>query len=312
MKRNLILRTCQFHQRTILCHINMHLMHLLKAYHWILTHLWNPTGHRARLLWHLTLTIFSFWECMQILLVSNLLNLFYCHSGSICRAHHDKDPAAWNTAYPNNKQWINYSAGTVTEMLWGHITKWHLIEYLKIASNPNRQWQIQLSNVEVVISLGYTFDEPKEIVKKDGKLNNLLSHSTNSTTPDDAASKNWANILPFSLPQLHKHLVNFIVADDQSLSVLECKEFQCLLLFLREDLKDINIPHCIKIKMDIIRVWKDYFVNLKQDLSVHILSFIESLIVSLNCAQNAVGDISFTADIWSSDAQWSYLALTAH
>ena len=47
---------------------------------------------------------------------------------------------------------------------------------------------------------------------------------------------------------------------------------------------------------------------------MHILSFIGliSLIVSLNCAQNAVGDISFTADIWSSDAQWPYLALTAH
>ena len=66
--------------------------------------------------------------------------------------------------------------------------------------------------------------------------------------------------------------------------------------------------------MDIIGAWKDYFVGLKQDFSVRILSFIGliSLIVSLNCAQNAVGDISFTADIWSSDAQWPYLALTAH
>ena len=162
---------------------------------------------------------------MQTLSVSNLLNLFSHHSDSICRALHDKDPVAWNTTYPNNKRWINYSAGTVTGMLQGHIAKWHLIEYLEIASNPNRQWRIQLSNVEVVISFGYTFDELKEIVKKDGKLNNLLPHSTNSTPPDNAASKNRANILPFSLPQLHKHLVDFIVADDQSLSVLECKEF---------------------------------------------------------------------------------------
>ena len=240
---------------------------------------------------------------MQTLSVSNLLNLFYHHSDSICRALRDKDPAAWNTAYPNNKQQINYSAGTATGMLQGHIAKWHLVEYLEIASNPNRQWWIQLSNIEVVIGLGYTFDELKEIVKKDGKLNNLLPHSTNSTPPDNVASKNWANILPFYLPQLHKHLVNFIVVDDQSLNVLECKEFRHLLLFLREDLKDTNIPHCTKIKTDIIGAWKDYFVGLKQDLSVCILSFIGliSLIVSLNCAQNAVGDISFAADIWSSD-----------
>ena len=67
---------------------------------------------------------------MQTLLVSNLLNLFYCHSDSICRALRDRDPATWNTAYPNNKQQINYSVGTVTGTLWGHITKWHLIEYL--------------------------------------------------------------------------------------------------------------------------------------------------------------------------------------
>ena len=162
---------------------------------------------------------------MQTLSVSNLLNLFYRHSDSICKALCDKDPATWNTAYPNNKQQINYSAGTATGTLWGHIAKWHLVEYLKIALNPNRQWQVQLSNVEVVIGLGYTFDELKEIAKKDGKLNNLPPHSTNSTPPNNMASKNWANIPPFSLPQLHKHLVDFIVADDQSLNILKCKKF---------------------------------------------------------------------------------------
>ena len=94
-----------------------------------------------------------------------------------------------------------------------------------------------------------------------------------------------ANILPFSLPQLHNHLIDFIVADDQSLNVVECKEFQHLLLFLREDLEDKDIPHRTKIKMDIIQAWKDYFVILKQDLTVCILTFIELilLIVSVNC-----------------------------
>ncbi|KIK19161.1 hypothetical protein PISMIDRAFT_43606, partial [Pisolithus microcarpus 441] len=44
----------------------------------------------------------------------------------------------------------------------------------------------------------------------------------------------------------------------------------------------------------IIQAWKDYFVVLKTEL------------------QHAVGNISFTVDIWSSDSRRPYLAMTAH
>ncbi|KIK19120.1 hypothetical protein PISMIDRAFT_73524, partial [Pisolithus microcarpus 441] len=44
----------------------------------------------------------------------------------------------------------------------------------------------------------------------------------------------------------------------------------------------------------IIQAWKDYFAILKIDLA------------------SAVGDVSFMADIWSSDSRHPYLALTAH
>ncbi|KIK15357.1 hypothetical protein PISMIDRAFT_115302 [Pisolithus microcarpus 441] len=50
----------------------------------------------------------------------------------------------------------------------------------------------------------------------------------------------------------------------------------------------------MKIRSNIIQVWKDYFAILKIDLA------------------SAVGDVSFTADIWSSDSRRPYLALTAH
>ncbi|EDR08984.1 uncharacterized protein LACBIDRAFT_296634 [Laccaria bicolor S238N-H82] len=47
---------------------------------------------------------------------------------------------------------------------------------------------------------------------------------------------------PFSQEALIQHLLNFIVADDQSINVVECPEFRQLLLLLREDLEDKDIP----------------------------------------------------------------------
>ena len=211
---------------------------------------------------------------MPSLPVSILLDLFYRHSECICRAIHDSDPGAWIISYPNNKRRISYAPSTTTGTLRGHIEKFHLIKYIEMALVPNRSWLIQVQSVKNAMDVGYSLDELKDIAMKGGKIvKNLLPRPTNSTTPDDAASKKQANI-PFSLPQLHKHLVDFIVADDQSLNIIECKEFRRLLLFLREDLQDKDIPHRTKIKTDIIQAWKDYFIVLKQDLAVCILMFI--------------------------------------
>ena len=135
-------------------------------------------------------------------------------------------------------------------MLQVHIEKWHLREYIQIVSDPNRQWAIKLATVNTALNLGYTYDELKDLVEKNGNISGLPPRS-NVTPPDDGASRTRASV-PFSLPSLHRHLVDFIVADDQSLNVVECVEFRRLLLFLREDLKDTDIPHRTKIKSDII------------------------------------------------------------
>jgi hypothetical protein len=39
---------------------------------------------------------------------------------------------------------------------------------------------------------------------------------------------------------------------DQSLNIIECKEFRKLLLLLRQDLKDSDIPHRTKIRESVI------------------------------------------------------------
>jgi hypothetical protein len=54
----------------------------------------------------------------------------------------------------------------------------------------------------------------------------------------------------------------------QSLNVLECRKFRNLLLLLREDLRDRDIPHRTKIREAIMVAWKDYFVKLKLELAV--------------------------------------------
>ncbi|KAI0284878.1 hypothetical protein BC826DRAFT_1109460 [Russula brevipes] len=65
------------------------------------------------------------------------------------------------------------------------------------------------------------------------------------------------------------HLVNFIVADDQLIYVIECPEFRELLLYLLPALQDNDIPWQSKIREAIIDKWGVYFDTLKEDLKDH-------------------------------------------
>jgi hypothetical protein len=89
-------------------------------------------------------------------------------------------------------------------------------------------------------------------------------------------------------------LINFVVADDQSINVIECREFRDLLLLLRSDLQDRDIPHRTKLRETIIEAWESHFKALKLDLA------------------DAVGKVSFTADLWSDKNLRSYICITAH
>ncbi|KAJ8581509.1 hypothetical protein M405DRAFT_751700 [Rhizopogon salebrosus TDB-379] len=65
-------------------------------------------------------------------------------------------------------------------------------------------------------------------------------------------------------------------------------------MLLWSDLKETAIPHRTKLSQLIVEAWKRYFHVLKGDLA------------------NAMGQVSFTADIWSNQALAAYLAMTAH
>ncbi|KIK15345.1 hypothetical protein PISMIDRAFT_79750, partial [Pisolithus microcarpus 441] len=67
-----------------------------------------------------------------------------------------------------------------------------------------------------------------------------------------------------------------------------------LILYLRRDLQDTDIPHRTKTHELILQRWRERFMQLRVELKV------------------AVRAISFTADVWSADKLDSYFAMMAH
>ncbi|KIK18854.1 hypothetical protein PISMIDRAFT_46371, partial [Pisolithus microcarpus 441] len=68
-----------------------------------------------------------------------------------------------------------------------------------------------------------------------------------------------------------------------------------LILYLRRDLRDTDIPHRTKTRELILQHWRERFYAAQ--------SGVEGV---------AVRAISFTADMWSADKLDSYLAMMAH
>ncbi|KAH9911637.1 uncharacterized protein B0H18DRAFT_828123, partial [Fomitopsis serialis] len=67
-----------------------------------------------------------------------------------------------------------------------------------------------------------------------------------------------------------------------------------LMLVLRSELRDKDIPHRTKLRELIINRWKLFFEDVKKELL------------------SAPGRINFTADIWSDQRRRGYLGVTAH
>jgi hypothetical protein len=49
---------------------------------------------------------------------------------------------------------------------------------------------------------------------------------------------------------------------------MECREFRDLLLLLRGDMQDKDIPHRTKVRESVITAWKNWFTILKGELAV--------------------------------------------
>lgn len=177
----------------------------------------------------------------------------------VCKVAREASPSDW----PTHTR-IEYSTRTSTTSLRQHIKKHHFDLYSTLADA--RGWNTSLvlkgqSQTSDSVTLASAQDEQREV---------------------------------FDQNKFHQRLVDFIVADDQAINIVECPEFRELLLLLRSDLKDSMIPHRTKVRGLVIETWGRYFQVLKDDLA------------------NAMGQVSFTTDIWSDRNRRSFLAITAH
>lgn len=171
------------------------------------------------------------------------------------RPVHDANPGAW----PSGKKYT-YSHTTSTTSLRPHIERNHLDYYLSIYKEKG--WAIQLPG--------------------------LVSQARSQSAKEASASQ-VRRSGEFSQQKFHEHLLKFIVADDQvcdicvffscslrlcflvpnhkSLNVVECPEFRQLLLLLRSDLKDTDIPRRTKQRELLLQAWKEYFQVLRSNLA---------------------------------------------
>ncbi|KIK23096.1 hypothetical protein PISMIDRAFT_101157 [Pisolithus microcarpus 441] len=152
------------------------------------------------------------------------------NSPSICKFCCDlcnRNPAKFNNKYPSCT--IQYLKNTATSMLRLHIKKFHLLDYLDLVLQKDRDWPIQVKVVKDCITNGYSLQELKSLVDRGVSLKNLPPHPIIPTPNPGSGNTNdnhRSGTPPFSIAIFHKSLVNFIIADDQLLQVVECKEFQ--------------------------------------------------------------------------------------
>jgi hypothetical protein len=91
--------------------------------------------------------------------------------------------------------------------------------------------------------------------------------------------------------------------------LVESPEFREILSYLQ--VQDNDIPRRTKVTGAIIDAWGVYFDVLKKALQVSLSRFTLRAIFFIT-HQDAPGRISFTADIWSNQSRYPFLAVTAH
>ncbi|THH14369.1 hypothetical protein EUX98_g9621 [Antrodiella citrinella] len=100
--------------------------------------------------------------------------------------------------------------------------------------------------------------------------------------------------LPFSQTEFRNKLARFIIADDQSINVVECIEFRDLIMYASEYNDDLDIPH------------RTYMTKLIAER--HVIDYGEALAHM----KGAGSRISLTSDLWSNLRLLGFMAITAH
>ena len=95
----------------------------------------------------------------------------------------------------------------------------------------------------------------------------MTTPSQHQTTLDGSFTRQ-PHVAPFSSQGMVDHLVQLIVTEDEAFYLLEKPAFWQLLLYLRPTLTDRDIPHCTKIREEVLTCSVQAKSNVKATLQV--------------------------------------------
>ncbi|KAJ3563636.1 hypothetical protein NP233_g8817 [Leucocoprinus birnbaumii] len=98
----------------------------------------------------------------------------------------------------------------------------------------------------------------------------------------------------FSKEAFLSALQEFVVSTNSALHMLEHPKFRALLLLLRQDLEDSEIPHRNFLRNRIMASFDEFLVHVKAEL------------------EKTLGKVSLTTDIWTDPNLTPYIGVTAH
>ncbi|KAJ8453438.1 hypothetical protein ONZ45_g19719 [Pleurotus djamor] len=120
-----------------------------------------------------------------------------------------------------------------------------------------------------------------------------LKHADDDLLGDSPSSSQGR--IPFTVEHFIYLVMRWMVADDQSMNVLDCQEFRDVLAYLGADkITNGDIPHRTKITIDILHEFEAEQQRLREEM------------------ERAIGRVSFTSDIWSDPNLDGYMGVTAH
>jgi len=93
---------------------------------------------------------------------------------------------------------------------------------------------------------------------------------------------------------------------------VDSKEFRNLLLLLKEDLQEKDIPHRTTMTKRVLELNQEHIDYLSNQMLVSIYFTKYIILIFFSFKQTSMGKISFTMDIWTDLNMKSYMAVTAH
>ncbi|KAF5373365.1 hypothetical protein D9757_009741 [Collybiopsis confluens] len=154
-----------------------------------------------------------------------------------------------------------------------------------LIKNHRDEWIESCIALDIKLTAGPAKIALREYQSRKGLSTDTIPFSTASQTLPHG---------PFSKDAFIDSLMIWIVADDQSLNVVDNQHFRNMLMQLRSQLRETDIPHRDTLRARILESVNLYWTQISQEM------------------QNAEGAVSITDDIWTDIEKRSFLAITGH